>query len=284
MRLVAPAVLALLLASPLSATASDSLPDTFTVALEGDETRTAVKVEPWGEGTVALTAQDGRVEYVPMYRIRSIRDRSGTDLAKRVTRDRATLPLPPPQPGWDATRWKPFRLRAGPASVCGSYLISDCAFLGRDAGRNAQRTQDGLVLVEYGYARNFGSYHSVGVTGFLHVDERHDQEGLRLRLVQWLSPSLSLNLSPGIVLAGYQNNAEVLRPAFSAQGGLTLSGRIGLVVEMFTLGIREAGPGPSSIVETRGTAWHVGFKLGGEPGLVGTLPALYLAAGLGSGD
>jgi hypothetical protein len=282
MRLLAPVMLAILFAPPLPSFADPSPADTFTVELEGDETKTVVKVEPWGEGTVALTAENGRVEYVPMYRIRSIRDRSGVDLAKRVTRDRATLPLPPPQPGRDAKRWKPFRLRAGPSSVCGSYLISDCGSLRGSTGRNA--SGDGLVLVEYGFARNFGPDHSVGVTGFAHFLDSRSQDGLRLRFVQWLGSDLSLNLSPGIVLSGEQNNVEFLGPGFSAQGGLTVGGRIGLVVEVFTFGKREAGPGPNTILETHETAWHVGFKLGGELGLVGTLPALFVGALMQTGD
>jgi len=156
-----------------------------------------------------------------------------------------------------------FRFRPGPPNACGYYMITESSFLTHVNGPGS------YVVIEYGLARNVGKTHSIGLTGFFGVNEDLEHAGVRLRLVQWLSPSVSVNVSPGIILSGRPDNGYEFRsPQFTAQAGVNLSGRFGVVMEMFRSGLRRTYGLP---IGTHDTNWHLGFRLGAEPGLAGTV-------------
>jgi hypothetical protein len=170
--------------------------------------------------------------------------------------------------------YRSFRLRPGPPSVCGAYLITETALLWPNSAHD-----DVYVLVEDGFARNIGESYSVGGTFLVGVTPDWTQTGVRARLVRWVSRDVSINLSPGIIVggSGVSGTTDVLTPQFTAQAGVNLGGRAGVVVDMFTVHLRDRNViGPP--IDSRDTRWQVGVRVGAVPGLIATLPALYLGA------
>jgi len=257
----------LLLLTPPTCAAAAAAADTFTVELEHEEIRTAAKVVPRADGTVALTGLDGNVEYVSGARIRAIRDSSGEDRTSDVLIGRETLPAgrkhKPPKP----IKYHSLRFRPGPGTECGSYLITESVLMWGNGGYS---------LIEYGFARNIGKSHSIGVTGFAGFKEYITQTGFRLRFVQWVDRRVSVNFSPGLVLAGngVYGTTSLVTPQFAGQVGINLNGRVGLAAEVFRSHTHDdSGYEP----DVRNTNIQMGFRFGAEPGLPGTLVALLMA-------
>ena len=172
--------------------------------------------------------------------------------------------------------YTPFRFRPGPPTACGTYMITESSFLIRESG-----VSGGYVVIEYGLARNVGRTHSVGVTGFFGASGDLQQGGVRLRLAEWISPSVSVNVSPGIILSGVGvNGYDFRRPQFAAQVGVNTGGRFGVVMEMFTSGLRRTYGLP---IGTEETNWHLGFRLGAEPGLAGTVAGVIAGGVMANG-
>jgi hypothetical protein len=261
---------------PIAAWAEDPRA-VYTIEVEGEKKRTAVKILPRADGTVVVTGSDGHIEYLAGQRIRAILDADGVDWTVSVVRDREGLPSKrknaPPV-------WKSFRLRPGPPSACGSYLITESSIL-RRVGSTESGLGDGYVVMEYGYAKNVGRSFSVGGTGFLGITEEHSQAGFRLRLVKWLSKDTSFNLSPGIVATSSQNDGldESLGPQFTVQASLAAGGMFGLTLETYTVGRREYH---NSYVDppedVHATFTSVGVRFGGWPGIVFTPVAFFVGA------
>lgn len=250
--------------------------DTFHIDIERGESKTAVYIEPRAEGMVRLTGVDGTVEYVPLYRIQKILDSTGADRIREVRRgERLGGRGSRPPPGSGPAVWKPLRLGAAPGALCGAYAITDYALLWR-VGRYSTDDRH-FVSLDYGYARNIGPRRSIGGTAFLVANGARVQTGLRLRLTRWLSPKVSVEVAPGIILAADEVGGTRFKgPGFVGQAGLTVSGRFGLVGQVFS--VRREVPSWVSSVPPHETAWHLGFKLGGEPGIIAMVATAVLGA------
>jgi len=275
MRLTCAALLLIFAPSGFAA-ASSAPPDTFTIELEKESTRTALKVVPRSDGTVVLTLTDGTIEYHSAAHIHAIRASDGSDWTARVLTDHQALGT-----GREAKRpsgpsapepYRSFRLRPGPRSVCGGYMITESSIMLREGPRG-----DGYALLEYGCARNVGRSLSIGGTGFAGANPDFAQVGLRLRLVEWVSPNVSLHVAPGIVTAMSHTSGttDMVAPQLAVQVGVTKDGRFGLAGEVFRVHLRDNNVlGPP--VEIRETRWHLGVRFGGEVGIAATIPTFLL--------
>jgi hypothetical protein len=273
-RLTAAALFLLLFASPCYASDAATT-ETYTVELERQEPRIASKVVARSDGTVALTLANGKVEFVQAAHVRSIRDQDGIDWTSSILSQGGSLGAGrDPRLSGQPEHYRSFRLRPGPPSVCGTYLITETGVLWPSSA-NA----DVYLLIEDGLARNIGGSHSVGAAFLLGLTSDLTHIGVRFRFAQWVSRDVSINLSPGVIVSGntVAGDADLITPQFTAQVGLNLGGRAGLVVDMFRVHLRERGAiGLPN--ETRDTSWHFGIRLGAVPGLVTTLPALLVGA------
>ncbi|HMI32197.1 MAG TPA: hypothetical protein VK527_10725, partial [Candidatus Limnocylindrales bacterium] len=128
------------------------------------------------------------------------------------------------------------------------------------------RDQEILGTVDVGYARSLGQSKSVGGSAFLGDDGIRTHAGLRLHLYSWPAPGRSFDIAPGIVLiADNGGSLRFVAPGFSGQAGMTVGGRFGLVAQVLAVRWRgNYGHGART-----DTAFHLGFRLGGEPGIVG---------------
>jgi hypothetical protein len=287
------AVLSLMLAMLPVYAAADSEPTPppgpFTIDLERDGSNTAAYIEPRSDAMAAISWADSTFDYVPLYRIRRIEDANGMDQTSEVLRRGRRLGSPLPKTAKHTgsadgpAPWKTFRFLAGPGSVCGSYLITDCAIMSRDRNSEGGYYYESIDL---GYARNLGGRHSIGLSGFLGFDTERADVGLRARLSRWVSPTAKFDLSPGVILAsGLTGSSRLANPGFSCTLGTLVAGRFGLLAEVSSVPlerqIRTAWwyGSPEFIYRTRETTWHFGFRLGGQPGAVAAVPLLLLLSG-----
>jgi hypothetical protein len=132
-------------------------------------------------------------------------------------------------------------------------------------------------VTDLGYARNFGPNHSLGGTVFFGgPGTRGEQLGVRLRLVTWLGPNVSLDIAPGIIL--WEDEPSYVRfksPGFSSQACLNLGGQFGFVAQVSSVDRRARYYGyypsyPPYEYNIHETAWHLGIRLGGEMGIAGS--------------
>src|SRR5258705_3285878 len=276
MRLAIPLIALLLVAEP-SAAIPPSVPsepphrDLFTLELTSGGLRQATFVEPHADGTVSYLEPDGTIDYVAMVRIRRVTDERGADLTAQTLRGREWLGTPPVKPFTEKpqTVWKPYRYRPAPKSLCEGFLITESALLWHAAtvqgyGSNEEQKYQG---VDYGYARNVSPRGSVGGSLFLEADGARTHAGMRLRMFRWLSPDAALDLSPGIILVGNEEeNSSFVFPGFSGRLGVTAwQGRIGAVGQVVSARRRWLGR------EDTETLGYVGLRVGAEPGIMGSM-------------
>jgi len=160
--------------------------------------------------------------------------------------------------------------------VCGGYLITDTALLWRMSGSNGayyEKDKAQMVSLDYGYARNVSDAYSVGGAAFFLGDRARVRAGIRARLVRWISPKVSVDAGPGIVLlANEEGEAEFKGPGFSGQAGLTFGGLGGILTEVTSV-TRKQSPyeftNPNATIHE--TSWHAGARLSGVPGVGGTV-------------
>lgn len=249
----------------------------IVLLLEHGDTRDVIFIKPRADGMAEVTGVDGRVDYIPLYKIQHIEDASGEDRTAEVLRQGHPLGVASPEP---IGGWRRFRVRAGPRSACGSYLIAETSLLWRTSSRTGRYEDDKsrFVDLDLGYARNVGAATSVGATAFFGADKARVHSGLRLRVVRWLSPVVSLDVSPGLVLlANEEGESKFLGPGLSSQAGLSIGGRVGLLTQVSSVRIREPLFSPNAGTVVRNTDWYAGVRLEGQAGILGAAAIVGLA-------
>jgi hypothetical protein len=135
---------------------------------------------------------------------------------------------------------------------------------------------------DLGWAYNAGAAYALGGSVFLGGDNRRAHVGVRARVRRWLARNVSLDLSPGVILAGDgPDGTDLLPPGFIAQASVMADDRVGVVGQVYSIR-RESGitldsyavDSPEPVRETR---WYAGVRLGAEPGVVAA--ALVVALG-----
>jgi hypothetical protein len=144
--------------------------------------------------------------------------------------------------------------------------------------------------LDLGWAMNVGPAYAVGATAFLGGDNVRAHFGVRARFRRWLARNVSLDVAPGVILAGEEeNDAALLAPGFVTQASVLVDDRLGVVAQVFSSRRRFthsvlSTTGPlGSVYEIRTeeaseTGWCAGLRLGSGPGVAATAVALILGA------
>lgn len=187
--------------------------------------------------------------------------------------------------------YRSLRFRGGPKEVCGSFLLTEFSWMWRLGGTGPiSRNERVYWSLDLGWARNVGSSSAVGATAYLGGDSEREHLGVRARFRQWLARNVSLDVAPGVILAGEEeNDGTLLVPGFATQTSVMVDDRVGVVGQVFVSRRRFTHPvvtatGPlGPVYETRTdeaseTGWCAGLRLGSGPGVAAT--ALLLALGM----
>ncbi len=139
--------------------------------------------------------------------------------------------------------------RGQPPPACKSFWITELGYSYRlNAGGH-----DHYVTFELGYMSNQSERYALGGSLLAGFDEEF-RIGLKPRLRRWLGRSTSIEVSPGILLAG--GGARL--PGFTGHVGVNFAD-----VAILTSQVEVLDRGFGSNV-----AWYGGIKLGSKPGLI----------------
>jgi len=248
---------------------SDSSAALIRVFLEDGSVLAGRSVRSAAMGMVAVVLPDSSARYVSAARVRRIVDSEGRDRTAAVLEHREV-----------AARSRPMRTRAltwrgHPYPESRSFLITELGVMYRldryPYSRFPSRT---ALTFDLGWMKNVGTRHAVGFSGYAMPADQTTRLGIRGRYRRWLSPSLSVDVSPGVILGGEDGGTNYDPPG--AVLGVTLNAGDLFAVMIDTELARswefasEDAPFTTRITHTDVT-WRAGAKIGSGLGFVGSL-------------
>ncbi len=216
------------------------------------------------------------------HRIKSITDDAGTELTKHVLRDRASI-------GEMPTAVAPSKMnvhcfRPQPLPKCRSYFVFDFgyAYPLDKSTYSTSADKNGVGSLDLGYMRNLSAKNAVGFSAVGIGTSGSQRFGVRARYRRWISHSLGLDGTAGLVVVGNGNDAHDFEfPAPIASLGLQAGGLFGVTLEMEQVRYHALLPGNPEGPSASEVDWRVGGHLGSAVGAAATFGlALFAIAAL----
>jgi len=182
-------------------------------------------------------------------------------------------------PVWGASSEEEHSLcwRGKPRPYCKGFILTDIGLQARLDDDPTGSVESPLHLsLDFGYAHNVSERAAVGGTAYIATGEQHFRVGVRGRYRRWLSKDVSVDLIPGLLVYGSEDNGyDYQEPGII--GSVTLGWRdwVGVTVEAEHSRYKFGSPGFNK-PDITDTTWRVGGKLGSAPGLLGTAALLGL--------
>jgi hypothetical protein len=147
-----------------------------------------------------------------------------------------------------------------------------------DAGSPLYIKRGPYAFVDLGVMRNVSPHVAVGGTFYAGGDDYRVRVGAKARVRYWLSPEISIDLAPGLLVGGDEDwGGEARFPGFVGEASLSFED-IALVTAQLESVHIEDGYG----AEDQDTSVYLGGKIGGVPGLVGMAVGLLAIAAVHS--
>lgn len=256
--------------APSAPAPSDSSAAPIRVFLEDGDVVEARSARSASMDMVALVLLDSSIRYVPAARVRRIVDAEGRNLTAAVLDRRETVSGAPRPRRISSLTW-----RGHPYPETRSFLITELGLMYRldryPYSRFPSRT---AVTFDLGWMKNVGTRHAVGFSGYAMPSDETTRLGIRGRYRRWLSPSLSVDISPGVILGGEDGGTNYDPPG--AVLGVTLNTGDLFAVMIDTELARSwefASEDPPFTTRVNHTdlTWRAGAKIGSGLGFVGSL-------------
>jgi hypothetical protein len=119
--------------------------------------------------------------------------------------------------------------------------------------------------------RNVSAKSAVGLSVLGFAGDEIQRLALRGRYRRWLSPSVALDGTAGVTVAGGGDADEIVFPGFIASAGVQFHGLIGVALEMEHVHYRYWVYPQIEPYERSDLAWRARGQLGGVPGVAGTV-------------
>jgi hypothetical protein len=274
--------------SPPDSVAAPAARDTITVRFDHGRTEHVALVTPLPMGRVSLEWGDGKEELVGDQHVRSITDAHGNDLTQSVLQGHNTVgawrATPREGPGASEARHSPLCLKQHPEPRCTTCLLTEFAIVvsGESSSEPPYDNSGYYLILRLGAERNLGRRQAVGADLYTAFNPDVARYGIQLRYRRWLSPTVALDLAPGVLLGSDSMDHPDTEndPGFVGEIGLTFGGWFGVVAGLQSVSWHgdvydRNGPGASRDgTDTRG---YFGVNLSGVPGLVAMAlgPLLY---------
>jgi hypothetical protein len=163
--------------------------------------------------------------------------------------------------------------RGHPKAECSSFMITESGFVFGIGGSTPNpyslfEAPKIMPQVELGAMANVAPREAVGGAGFCEATLDGVRAGLRFRYRRWLSPTVGLDIEPGVALLGDHGGGELF-PSFSGRMSVSVRDIAGL-----DLGLEQfrPDPGPSQ------TVVYFGLHFGAQPGAI-LMPIVGLVGG-----
>jgi len=277
-----------LLLLPLSARASEpSHTAVVRVVLTDGDTLHAARVRPASFDMVAVEMPDSKILYFSSNRVRAVLDSLGVDRTKAVLEHRKTVPSPYDLDPNGRRRIPALTWRGRPLAETRSFMITELGVLAR-IGDYPYIGDDSRMALSFdlGWMKNISERGAVGFSGYALVHPT-TRMGIRARYRRWLSRKTSIDISPGILLAGEDSGIEYDPPGFVLGATLNSGDLVALMVDAeYARNLDLVHDTPPFMWEKRtNVTWRAGAKLGSGLGLLGAagLFGLVLYIGLNGG-
>jgi hypothetical protein len=162
-----------------------------------------------------------------------------------------------------AARSDGFSWRGHPKAECSTYLITETGVLlgltsVSDMGPFPEfDVPGGMFHMELGAMTNISAQDAVGASGVFETVNDGLRGGARLRYRRWLSPTLGLDIAPGLTLLG--DNGVESYPSFSGRVGLSFADRAGVTFDLESF--------RSDVVPSQ-TRLYLGIHFGAQAGAI----------------
>ena len=288
-------LLALLLGKGNPAHASQQS-DSLFVDVEGDSTHYAVRVTPSELGFLTLIRADGAKSYVMEKDVRAIHDSGGQDWTERVLNQGkgvGTAPIIPRETKLSTNKIP--KLRGRPSPIQKAFPIIQVGFLWRvDDAKGWTREAGSSVVGDLGGMQNISRHFALGATMHLAFSETLTRMGAKARVRWWLGETTSLDLAPGALFSGKDD--DYASPMWTTEATLAFGDWVAVTTQV-EVRRREGtstpgypayipywyeGGGPAHDTGGTDVTWLFGIKIGGELGLFSFLPVMAFGAAMGT--
>ena len=162
---------------------------------------------------------------------------------------------------------------------CRSFFITEFGYASR-LNQSPDPSKDNfLYMWEFGFMVNRSERSALGGTLYFGADDNGTRFAIKARWRRWLGDVGSLEVAPGIIVAGDDNHFDLNLPGFTGEVALNAADlfRVFLMVEVIKMEPLQHFPN----IEPVGTdvAWFGGIKLGSYAGLVAAI-AFPIAVGI----
>lgn len=266
-----------------------SPPPRLTLVLDSGDTLHVVRVEPAGIGTVRITNDEGRFQFLSAHRIRRVLDEDGRDRTREALDLRRGIGSAPRAISLEPMPQEPRRARYGPRSVTRSFMITETSAFGRlDPSLDDERSF--TASFDLGHAVNVTARDAVGASLFIGGGDGSGDFGVRARYRRWFGTRSCLEFAPGLILSHDEPGpADGRGIGFVGQIAYTYARWVSGALQIYSVrrsGVWQYVPGPDfftpgySYLEPgyRDTGVMLGVKIGGRAGMAagaaGTLAAI----------
>lgn len=254
--------------------------DSIRIFLESGEVVTARSARSTSLDMVAIVLPDSSIRYVPAVRVRRILDAEGRDRTTAVLDRRESVDMT------RGSRIPSLTWRGHPYPETRSFMITEFGLMYRlDRYPYVGGTGRLAITFDLGWMKNVGTRHAVGFSGYAMPADPTTRLGIRARYRRWLSRSVSVDVSPGVILGGEDSGIEYDPPGFVLGTTLNAGDLIAVMVDAeLARNWTFAEESPPFLTRETHTdvTWRAGAKLGSGLGLLGAAAVVglfvYIAA------
>jgi hypothetical protein len=166
-----------------------------------------------------------------------------------------------------------------PLPACSSFWITEASYgfrLTANGDQYSTRFPDYTASLEAGWMKNLSERFALGGTASAHLVDGF-KFGIRARGRYWVTPKVSLDLAPGLLVAGTPGS-----PRFTMDASLMYRDRIGFTVQSFVLSSATYRQNGTYSVGNR-LVMYPAVKLGSKLGIAGAIgDAVALVVAIGA--
>jgi len=247
----------------------------ITIQLERGEQTFVARVEYWTRDHVQAVRWDGREEFLPTHKIRSIVDADGRDVTRTVLEDRKSVGENPLSPRHRAHESGGPPLLGGPLPQYRWFLVTEAGAAARlDNGVDLYEKSGVYLILNAGAMKNVSERFALGATLYGGGDDYRLRFGLKGRVRYWINRTTSFDVAPGIIVAGDDDwSGGATYPGFVAEASLTIDRWLSLTGEVESIDVEHQDGRVERDVST-----YAGIKVGGAAGIIVTMAGLLALA------
>lgn len=252
-------------------------PNPIMIVLEGGEELQVVRVERTNQDNLLAILTTGQRRFVPIHRVRSIRDETGSERSDDVIRRYVKLDLGlAMDPG---RRRRASLLRGFPLPERTRFVVMELGYLHPTSTAKPGTNLTGYGVWQIAHLKNLNERFALGPALQVEVGGDEVRFDALARGRKWLSSDTSLELALGASVGTNRDGSNAVKstaPAAVIQGTVNVRDLILLTAqgESFSREIPELadpfGGDPAAARTERGANVSLGVRGGGELGVLGT--------------